>query len=84
MSRVRLRTRPPTDRLSGRQAQVLRLCATGMSDRQVAARLGVTWRTVNGYMALARGKMDADTTVGAFWEAVRRGEVECHCRAAGG
>uniref|UniRef100_UPI001885BC9F response regulator transcription factor n=1 Tax=Ornithinicoccus halotolerans TaxID=1748220 RepID=UPI001885BC9F len=45
--------------LTGREREVVELAATGLSNRAVAERLGVSVRTVEGHVYRARAKADA-------------------------
>jgi len=67
----------PTDDagLTRREIEVLRLLATGRSDREIADALSISHRTVTHHVAHIRAKLDAETRTAAATLAVRRGLV---------
>jgi LuxR family quorum sensing-dependent transcriptional regulator len=67
------RTAPPDPGLTGREREVLGLLARGLTDAQVAARMGVTQRTVLAHVAAAKDRLGAATRAQAVAEAVARG-----------
>lgn len=54
-------------RLSPRQLQVIRLLALGLAGKEVAARLGISVRTVEAYAAAARRKHRAPNLAGLIF-----------------
>lgn len=63
----RRRARMVIDALTPRQTQVVRLMATGLRNKQIAARLGVSEKTVKMHRALLLRKLDVRSSA----EAVR-------------
>ena len=63
---------PPAG-LSEREAEVLRLLAAGLSDRQIAARHFITEHTARYHVTTLRNKLGADTCAQAVALAARRG-----------
>jgi DNA-binding NarL/FixJ family response regulator len=54
--------------LSPREAEVLRLVVEGLLNMQIAARLGITERTVKAHLASAYQRIGvADRTQAALW-----------------
>ncbi|GES33870.1 response regulator transcription factor [Streptomyces angustmyceticus] len=72
-----LRARAPepegTDRLSEREAEVLALVAQAMSNRQIAARLGIAEGTVKRHMRNIFSKLDAVSRIDAVNKATGLG-----------
>jgi pimeloyl-ACP methyl ester carboxylesterase/DNA-binding CsgD family transcriptional regulator len=67
---------PSDDRLlSAREAEVLRLVADGLSDREIAERLIVSPHTVHRHVANIRMKLDQPTRAAAAAHAARLGLV---------
>lgn len=60
-------------RLTARERQVLRLIAQGLSDREIARRLSISPRTVNGHVTKLLTKLDVESRTAAAALAVRRG-----------
>jgi DNA-binding CsgD family transcriptional regulator len=68
--------RPDTSSdLSIRELEVLRQVASGLSDKQVAGRLGISQKTVRNHLTSVYGKLRAGNRVEAVTEALRRGLV---------
>jgi two-component system, NarL family, response regulator NreC len=63
---------PPTD-LSDREADVLRLIATGYSNKEIGAQLGISVKTVETYKARAMHKLDLDGRVAIVRYAAMQG-----------
>jgi DNA-binding NarL/FixJ family response regulator len=63
----------PADRLSAREREVL---AAGLTARGVAARLGLSPRTVENHRARILEKLGAANTAAAVGQAYRRGLVD--------
>ena len=61
--------------LPPREAEVLRLVAAGLSDREIAEALSVSPRTVGGHVAGILGKLGVASRAAAAAHAVRRGLV---------
>jgi DNA-binding NarL/FixJ family response regulator len=59
--------------LTGREAQVLRLVAAGLSNRQIADELTVSEKTVENHLTSAYGKIGADNRAAASAFMVRHG-----------
>jgi DNA-binding NarL/FixJ family response regulator len=59
--------------LTRREAEVLRLVAQGRSNREIAAALSVSPRTVDGHVANLLGKLGLDSRAAAAAFAVRHG-----------
>ena len=59
---------PPASALSPREAEVLRLVVEGLLNKQIAARLGITERTVKAHLTSAYQRIGvADRTQAALW-----------------
>lgn len=65
----------PGQRLTPRERQVLFLLATGLTNREVAAQLGVSPETTRTQLKTAMRKLDAHTRVQAVAIAVAAGEI---------
>jgi DNA-binding NarL/FixJ family response regulator len=61
--------------LSPRQRQVATLICDGLTHGQVAHKLGMAERTVEGHMVDIRRKTGRGSTVAALVDLVRRGEL---------
>jgi pimeloyl-ACP methyl ester carboxylesterase/DNA-binding CsgD family transcriptional regulator len=61
--------------LSAREAEVLRLVADGLSDRQIAERLIVSPHTVHRHLANIRAKLGQPSRAAAAAQALRRGLI---------
>ncbi len=61
--------------LSPREREVLHLLAAGMSDREIAAALAISYRTVTNHVGSILAKLDVPTRTAAVALAVRRGLV---------
>ncbi|MCU0906663.1 MAG: LuxR family transcriptional regulator [Rhodobacteraceae bacterium] len=66
---------PPDPGLTARERDVLALLARGLTDAQVAERLGITPRTVLAHVATAKDRLRAATRTQAVAEAVARGLI---------
>lgn len=62
--------------LSGREIDVLRLCAQGWTGTMIAKELGITERTVRAYVESAREKLDASNRMHAVCRAIGKGIIE--------
>jgi DNA-binding CsgD family transcriptional regulator len=54
-----------TDKLTDRERQTLRLVAAGLAAKQIAARLGISVKTVEQYKARIRAKLDVPNQAAA-------------------
>jgi DNA-binding NarL/FixJ family response regulator len=66
----------PEPLLSGREVEVIRLVAQGLSNRAIAAALFLTEATVKTHLIRLYRKLGADNRTSAVSEAVRRGLVD--------
>lgn len=64
------------DNLTDREIEVLKLAATGMSNKEIAERLSVTVRTVKAHISNVFAKMDVASRTEAILKAVREGWLE--------
>ena len=65
----------PSSPLSAREAEVLRLVAEGLSDREIAERLVVSPHTVHRHVANIRTKLDLPSRAAAATYAARNGLI---------
>jgi DNA-binding NarL/FixJ family response regulator len=63
------------EHLTRRESEVLKLAAKGLINRDIAARLGLTERTVKGYLMSVFDKMGVGSRIEAVLEALKRGWV---------
>ena len=61
--------------MSERKRDVLRLLVAGHADKEIAATLGISRRTVAFHVAAIRAKLDAPSRTAAATIAVRNGLV---------
>jgi len=61
--------------LTGREAEVLRLVAQGLTDAQVAERLVVSAHTVHAHLRAIYGKLDVTSRAAATRFAVEHGLI---------
>jgi len=61
--------------LTPRETEVLRLLAQGMANKQIAARLGISERTVKFHVSAIFGKLDAANRTEAVTIAAQRGLI---------
>jgi NarL family two-component system response regulator LiaR len=61
------------EHLTRREAEILKLAAKGLTNRDIAAHLGLTERTVKGHMVNIFGKMQVSSRTEAVLEALKRG-----------
>lgn len=60
---------PQETRLSRRETEILKMIAEGLSDKEIAARLGIRRRTVSNHVSVILVKLNAANRA----EAVRQG-----------
>ena len=63
------------EHLTRRELDVLKLAATGLGNRDIAARLGLAERTVKGHLMNIFDKMSVSSRTEAVREALRRGWI---------
>jgi DNA-binding NarL/FixJ family response regulator len=68
--------RSALERLTEREREVLRALADGLSDKEIAARLGVSPKTARGHVVNLLGKLGVESRLQAVVLAVRLGAVE--------
>jgi DNA-binding NarL/FixJ family response regulator len=71
----------PAESLTGREIDVLRLLATGMRTREIAASLSLSTRTVESHFTSIFNKLGVDNRVEAVVRAAARGLVSIEPRA---
>ena len=59
--------------LTAREAEVLRLLAQGLSDREIAEALSLSPRTIGGHVTNLLAKLDLESRTAAAVFAVRHG-----------
>jgi NarL family two-component system response regulator LiaR len=64
------------ENLTDREIEVLRLAATGMSNKEIAEKLSVTVRTVKAHISNVFAKMDVASRTEAILKAMREGWLE--------
>lgn len=69
--------------LSDREFEVLRLAATGMSNKEIAGQLSVTVRTVKAHLSNIFAKMNVASRTEAILMAVREGWLDLDYSSAG-
>lgn len=65
-----------TEALTARESEVLDLLAQGLSNRGIAARLGISGHTVKFHLASIFGKLGVRTRTSAVRRALRRGLID--------
>jgi DNA-binding NarL/FixJ family response regulator len=63
----------PTPVLTPREYQILELLASGLGNKQIAARLGISTNTVKTHLELLFDKLDVSSRAEAVATAARRG-----------
>lgn len=71
----RSKTHPPGHLLSKREHQVLELIVEGKSSKEIAAELGISFKTAVTHRASIMGKLDVHEIASVVREAIRRGLV---------
>jgi DNA-binding NarL/FixJ family response regulator len=71
----RARDDGPVERMTGREVQVLELLADGLSNKAIAARLGVSDETVKFHLSSILGKLGVANRTEAVRRAIRMGLV---------
>jgi DNA-binding NarL/FixJ family response regulator len=71
----RARDDGPVERMTGREVQVLELLADGLSNKAIAARLGVSDETVKFHLSSILGKLVVANRTEAVRRAIRMGLV---------
>ena len=66
----------PVETLTARELEVLSGLADGLSNKAIAARLGISDETVKFHLSTIFGKLGASNRTDAVRQAVRRGMVE--------
>jgi DNA-binding NarL/FixJ family response regulator len=66
----------PFEPLTSRELGVLSALADGLSNKAIAARLGISDETVKFHLSAIFGKLQASNRTDAVRQAVRRGIVE--------
>jgi len=72
----------PLDELSPREAEILRLVASGWSDEEIAASLHLSLKTVRNYHYQIKAKVGARTDAHLVWLAMGMGLVQAGPQAA--
>jgi predicted ATPase/DNA-binding CsgD family transcriptional regulator len=68
---IAFHTGEPDFELTARERAVLRLLTEGKTDREIAAALSISYRTVNGHVAHLLAKLGAETRTAAAASAIR-------------
>lgn len=63
------------DELTPREMDVLRLLGQGLSNRKIAARLGVNERTIKYHVSAILAKLEASNRTEAVMHAIERGLI---------
>jgi DNA-binding NarL/FixJ family response regulator len=66
----------PVASLSKREAQVLRLVADGLPDKQIAHKLSISFHTVRMHLRSSYEKLDVNTRAGAAMKLVRQSPLK--------
>jgi DNA-binding NarL/FixJ family response regulator len=69
-----------TNRLSSREVEVLQLIAEGKPNKQVAAELGVSFKTVDKHRQHLMSKLDIHDVAGLTRYAIAEGIIESNVR----
>ena len=63
---------PATDRLTGTEEEILDLLGEGLTNRQIAHRLGLAEKTVKNYVSILLGKLQLESRTQAAIFAIKR------------
>jgi DNA-binding NarL/FixJ family response regulator len=63
------------ERLSAREVEILRLAATGLTNKEIGARLHLSNRTVQGHLGRIYGKLAVASRTEAVTEGLKRGWI---------
>ena len=66
---------PPVERLTSRELDVLELLASGLPNRAIGERLGISAETAKFHVASIMGKLGTSNRVETVRQAVRRGLI---------
>jgi DNA-binding NarL/FixJ family response regulator len=69
-------SRGPAVELTSREREVLRELAAGLSNKEIAAALGVSEETIKSHVANLLGKLGADNRAQAIAQALRSGLID--------
>ena len=72
---MEMEANPAGRKVTPREREVLSLLAEGLTTQQIAERLGVSTRTVEGHVARILLKLDARTRAAAVARALREGLI---------
>jgi DNA-binding NarL/FixJ family response regulator len=75
LSQFQTRSSHPNDVLTAREQEVLRLLARGLRNKEMAARLHVSERTINFHLANIYQKLNVSGRTGALSKALERGLI---------
>lgn len=75
-NRERMRVEQRFDRLTRREREVMELVVEGLSSKEIAARLGVSFKTVESHRAKVMRKMQAKSVPHLIHMNMRHGEAE--------
>jgi two-component system response regulator NreC len=64
------------DRLTPREIEVLKLIAIGYGDKEIATKLGITFRTARSHRSNLMEKLDAHDTAFLVRYAIRNGMIQ--------
>jgi DNA-binding NarL/FixJ family response regulator len=70
-----LGAQPAIEALTEREVEVVRLVATGLTNRAIGQELGISGRTVQGHLANIYGKLDVRSRTEAVTEALKQGWI---------
>lgn len=69
-------------KLTAQERVTLAASAKGLTDSEVAQKMGIAQRTVNFHLANVRRKYGVTTTGAAIYAAIKDGELSCPCGAS--
>jgi DNA-binding NarL/FixJ family response regulator len=76
LQRVQQEPEPPVEPLTARELEVLQEMAAGLQNKEIAARLVISERTVKFHVSAILGKLEAGNRTEAVAVAAQRGLVE--------